>query len=477
MTNVIATENALTGDSTWLITNYAPTQIAAYTDKCSYNPGDVVSFSASMQTVGAYTLKIYRLGWYGGTGGSLKTTISNASGTAQGWWDSAGVTLHNCPTAISDVGTHNWEAGWSITDTWTIPGGSITGIYLANFTTTTGGYQCSVYFAVKGNTTADYVYITPNTTDAAYNAWGSGYSLYTSVTVGVKVSMNKPIDTQFGTKTLVAHQIQFIHWAESQGYNLSYISDIDVHTNATQLKNYKAMLISAHDEYWTKAMRDGVESALAAGVGLGNLGANSGYWQCRLENDNAGNANRTVVCYKVQTVNSNLALDPQYGVTNNLVTTLWRDALLNRPENTMFGIMYSSDVNWPGFNVGWTVDAAATSPYLNGTGLTPGSSYGTDIVGYEWDKVQTSGALNVQIIGRSAITDKHSVADTSMTTTYIAVSGALVFSSGSIDFAYALDGYRYNSTSVATVAGIQTFMVNIMAGLIVPHKSFSMIQV
>lgn len=480
MSNPIQIENALTGSTAWKVVDYEPTQITAWCDKTSYNPGDTVKIYASQQTAGTYTIKIFRLGWYGGTGGCLKATINNAAGTAQGWWDDGAQTLHNCPTAISDSTTHNWETGWAQTDSWTIPAGACTGIYFALFTDQLNR-QGGLYFVVKGSGSADYAYITPNTTDQAYNDWGSGYSLYTNITVGVKDSFNRPLYNAYGCATLFQHQIQWIHWLESQGYNVAYLSDIDVHVNNVVLLNYKTVLYAAHDEYWTKAMRDGAEVALAAGVGIGNLGANNGFWQCRLENDNAGNANRTLVCYKVQTSSSNLALDPQYGVNNALVTSQWRDPVLNRPENTLFGVMYTSDVTWPGNNVAWTVDSNANASrfvasLLSGTGLTPGSSYGSDCVGYEWDKVQFGGAMNVQVIGSTPRTDRNSLPSVSQTIVYIAASGALVFSSGSIDFGYALDNYRYNAATVAPVAGMQAFMSNIMAALIVSHRSFSMVR-
>jgi hypothetical protein len=464
LANAIITENQNVGSTGWLMNGSAPTQMAVWCDKTSYNPGDTVKFYASQQTAGAYTIKIYRLGWYNGLGGALKATIPNASGMAQGWYDSTGPTLHNCPTAIYDSSTHNWESGWAQTDSWAIPGGAVTGVYVAAFTDGSNN-QGGVHFVVKGNNPADYLYVTPTMTDQAYNAWGLGHSLYSSITVDVKDSYNRPNDTGYGCGTFFKYQYGGIRWLEMQGYNLSYLSDIDVHSNSAQLTNFKALIFGAHDEYWTLARRNGVEAAIAAGVGIVNLGANSCYWQCRLEVDSASVANRTLVCYKVQTGASNLALDPQFGVNNTIVTSLWRDAVLNRPENRMWGIMWGSDQNWPGFNVGWKVDASPDTTYFAGTGLVAGTTYGTDIVGYEWDLIQSGSPAGLKTIGTSPITDKNSVASTSNTTFYRAPSGALVFSSGSIGWVNALDGYRYNSANLPVVPGIQVLMTNIMGAM------------
>src|SRR5207302_4703251 len=155
------------------------------------------------------------------------------------------------------------------------------------------------------------------------------------------------------------------------------------------------------------------------------------------------NPNRTIVCYKVTTSGANLANDPQYGVNNTIVTSLWRDAVLGRPENTMIGIMYSSYItNVPGNNAAWVVDASADTSYFAGTGLVAGQSYGTDLVGYEWDKQKSGGPSNLKIIGTSNITDVNSAVDHSNTTTYVAPSGALIFATGSIAWTWALDTFR-----------------------------------
>ena len=471
MTNPIITENQNTpGTTAWKITNHATTEIQAYATTTSLAAGSTISFCVSTQVAStAYTLNIYRIGYYNGFGGSLKYTAAN-NGIAQGYWDLVSSTPTNCPTAIIDNTTHLCDAGWAVTDTWAIPANATTGIYEALFQDA-NGKQHGVAFVVKGNATADYAVSRPHITDQAYNEWG-GYSLYTNPTVGVKVSFNRPmlatngVLTQDGTGTLSKLDIAAIKWLEKQGYNLSYLSDVDVHGNPAQLLSFKAYLVLGHAEYWSKAMRDGVEAAIAGRVGAAFLGANDCYWQVRFENDHAGNPNRTVVCYKVTTVAHNLALDPQYGVNNAIVTTLWRDPVVGRPENTMMGIMFLDSTN--GANTAWTVDSNADQTYFADTGLARGGSYGSDVVGYEWDAVQSGGPANLKIIGTSSQTNKQSQPSTSNTTTYIAPSGALVFATGSIDWTWALDGYRWAGGQTVPIPQIQKLMANIMGALIWP---------
>jgi hypothetical protein len=465
MSNPIIAENLLAASSGWIYTGKDDTAIQGYCDHPSYSVGDTITFYASTKIASTgYSIKVYRLGWYGGTGGRLLTTISGLVGVAQGYYD--GSVLQSCPTAYIDSSTHLIEAGWASSATWAIPGGTTTGLYLAMFSDA-NGKQSACSFVIKGNTTADYVVIVPACTYQAYNEWG-GYSLYTNPTVGVKVSFLRPIYHEGGgAGYVISYDLPCIRWLERQGYNISYITDLDVYVNSAQLLTYKAVLCSGHNEYWTKQYRDGVEAAIAAGVGVAFLGANASYWQCRIETDHTGVVpNATIVCYKVSTGGHNLANDPQYGIDNTLLTTNWRDAALGRPENTMIGIMYHSYTD--GSNAAWTVDASADTSYFAGTGLVAGQSYGSDLVGYEWDKIQLGGPANLKTIGTSTITGGAVTPDTSNTTTYKAASGALVFASGSVAWTWALDPYRYTGSvpgNTTPILAMQVLFGNIMAAL------------
>jgi hypothetical protein len=266
---------------------------------------------------------------------------------------------------------------------------------------------------------------------------------------------------------------------EEQGYDLSYISNVDLDRNPAQLLQHKAYISLGHDEYWTKAMRDGVEHARDSGVGVAFLGANVAYWQVRFEPDSRGVAYRTVVCYKVSTDRHNLALDPAYPQDVAHVTAQWRDPVLGRPENAMIGIMYS-DLTHKQVGFPWQVSANPNSFLFEGTGLQAGQHYGCDLVGYEWDRVFANGATpkGLHILGTSGTVNDSNVPDESDTTYYIAPSGALVFASGAIYWTYALDSYRLHLDPLCAgqdlvVPGLQKLMANVMNALIVHHTPLS----
>lgn len=473
MSNVITTENQNVGSTGWKFVSgkVATTQIQAYANKTSLDPGQTISFYVSTFSAGtAYTLNIYRLGWYDGNGGCLKYTAAN-TGIAQGYWDPIGLALHNVSTLIYDSTTHLTEAGWSVTDTWTVPNNAVTGIYVAMFTESSGNFQYACTFVVRSTATTpgDYLIQRSYFTDTAYNQWG-GYSLYTAPQ-GLKVSMNRPDTYNGGGHGVYGGEIPIIKWLEHQGYSMDYLSDVDIHANAARLLSYKAVCITGHAEYWSLEMRNGFESARDKGVSLAFLSANDCYWQVRIEADASSTTNRTVTCYKVTTSPNTLSSDPFYGTDNTRITTRWRDAALNRPENSLIGIMFSSYTNTSNF--AWAADASMDTTYTAGTGLVAGSSYGSDCVGNEWDNIQSGSPAGLKTIGTTSVTDLNSIADISNTTFYRAASGALVFATGSIDWVWCLDRYRWTGTQPVEVPAMQTLLANIMGALKGPvYKGF-----
>jgi hypothetical protein len=495
--NPIVTENASFGTTGWMIPSgaEATTEIQAYVSARSVAPGQTLTFYISTQEDGtSYILGIYRLGWYQGTGGRLMTS-AQLTGKAQGYYDATTFQLVNCPSAFHDPATGLVEARWQPSYRLTIPNDWTTGVYLVKCIDERGK-QTYTTFNVLGNETAPYIVVTADTTYAAYNNWG-GQSLYpissrNSIPAS-KVSFDRPSTMQQGSDQVLVFEANTIRWLEREGYNVSYMSSIDLHEHPEKLLQHKAYLSIGHDEYWTKEMRDGVEAARDHGVGLAFLEANASYWQTRLEPNSAGVPNRTVVCYKVLSTN-NLASDsggvvrsaptrdPLFGEDNTRVTTLWRDPIVGRPENAMIGIMYS-DYNSTLRGTAWNFDPQTANAsflhagLLQGTGLQAGQSFDNGLVGYEWDRVFNNGhsPAGLQILAISEALSIEGMHDTSNTTYYVAPSGALVFATGSIYWTAALDSYRHDRTlygtkNAKTIPEIQQFMSNIMDAIIKNYK-------
>jgi hypothetical protein len=488
--NPIIAENAHRGTNNWQIPGgeEATIEIQAYASATSVAPGKSLNFYVSAQKEGAaYSIEIYRLGWYGGHGGRLMTSQASLIAHAQGFYDPVKHRLVGCSPCKVNTKTGLVEANWQSSYTLTVPPDWTTGVYLAKFINA-NGMQTYVPFDVRGNFTSRYVAVTSDTTYEAYNKWG-GYSLYEadgSAGAGaveqkiiapraVKVSFDRPYLEGHGSGQVLLSEVNAIRWLERQGYDLSYISSVDLHEDPGQLLHHRAYLSLGHDEYWTKEMRDGVEQARDNGLGLAFLGANASYWQMRFEADRAGTPDRTIICYKVGTASNDLAIDPLYGKDNTRLTAQWRDPIIARPENALIGIMYSGLTHKQrGFP--WKVSSLAKSPFLDGTGLQAGQQYGCDLVGYEWDRIFFNGATpaSLQVLGVSQTQTDDGKPDTSNTAYYFAPSGAIVFAAGSISWTLSLDDYRYQIGDLCTghdtgVPGIQKLMANIMDALTTHH--------
>ena len=178
-----------------------------------------------------------------------------------------------------------------------------------------------------------------------------------------------------------------IRWMEAQGYDVTYSTNVDTHTNVNPLTNHRTWLSVGHDEYWSRGMRENVQNAINQGVNAAFFSANTAYWQIRFEPNGAGVPNRVQVGYKDNSQSTAApGPDPQWHVNDSIVTTRWRDPLVNQPENGLLGVMYEDQVqqSYP-----YVVQNASNWIYA-GTGFTNGTSI-PGIVGYEYDKVWNNG--------------------------------------------------------------------------------------
>ena len=324
--NETQTENANPGTTAWQLTNATITrQIDGYASLTSVNVGGSISFFVSTGD-SSYTMDFYRIGWYGGAGGRELLGPITLPGKVQ-------------PTPSPDA-YGDFECNWATSYALTVPTNWVSGVYLVKLTGTTSGAQAYIQFVVREDSrNSVYLFQRSITTDQAYNDWpgkaAGGLSLYNGA---VKVSFNRPygIDESYNPLEygagvfLRGDQHGAVTIEEMNGYDVTYVTDIDVHENPNLLLSHKAFLSVAHDEYWSWQMRQNVDTALAAGVGLGFFGGNESYWQIRLEPSTVNGApDRTQVAYKSLS-------DP---TTNPcLMTILWRENTCMSSEQALSGV-------------------------------------------------------------------------------------------------------------------------------------------
>ena len=230
-------------------------------------------------------------------------------------------------------------------------------------------------------------------------------------------------------------ELNNLRFFEKEGYDIKYVTNIDIHEKPNRLYSTNAYISNGHDEYWSMAMRNNVENVRNDGLHLAFLGANAAYWQIRLEPGLGNVANRTMVCYK------DIAKDPVSQSTNinvkSTATGQWREVDhggYTRPEVELIGVQY---YYWP---VDTDMVVKNTNHWLfAGTGLKNGDRL-IGLCGYEADRVTPDSPANIVKLAESPIDSGFEVGFHNMTV-YQHPSGAIVFSTGSMQWSWGLDNF------------------------------------
>ncbi|HST26190.1 MAG TPA: N,N-dimethylformamidase beta subunit family domain-containing protein [Gaiellaceae bacterium] len=457
--NPIQQENALPGSPGWLHPAPDGRAIEGYVSESSALPGDTLHFHVSTKPGASYRVVVYRLGWYAGAGARLVGCAPSCS-------DSSSGRAYDVP-APDENG--KIDAGWPVTDQLALPATAVSGYYLVDFLLVGGpqsGRAATSFVIVRQPSSyapSTILVQVPINTWQAYNAWG-GRSLYDDQSIGGRranhVSFNRPYlwEPQPGGLP-IEWEYPLVRWLERNGYDVSYQTDADTDSNQSSLLQHKLVMTAGHGEYWTKGERDAFENAREAGVNLAFMGANTGYWQVRYDD-----GDRTIVAYKSR-------YDPEPDPA--LKTTMFRDLVPPRYECELLGIQFqATGLRWPTSD--YVAQAGAISdPWFTGTGFNAGDTV-KGIVSVETDTIpgnQTADSscshkLTV-FFHRETGSDKSGNADA---VRYTTDSGARVFASGSMDFAWGLDDWSGNPDETHGLVDVrlQKFMQNALADLTLP---------
>jgi hypothetical protein len=428
--NPVAAENARPGSPRWDLEPSPPRAIEGYASETSVAPGDSFHLHVRAPLADRYRILVYRLGWYGGDGGRLVTCIPGC--------DSDEPAVPQPAPRPPERGTGRVAAGWQATDALPVGSDWVSGYYLAQLRVTAGpdeGALGRVPLVVRG-TPGDHAAIlvqVPVNTWQAYNGWG-GKSLYsdnsTDGIAAAKVSFDRPYAADVPVKVPFMLELPAMRFFEREGYDVSYATDVDVDRSPDVLLRHRLVLSIGHDEYWSRDMRTAWDRALRRSTNLATLGANTAYWQARYED-----GHRTLVEYR------SAAADPVKSTT--LRTVQFRALRPARPECRLFGLMYQyyAQTGYGSDPAGYTVAAPGTDPWLRGTGLALGDRL-PGLLGYEWDGLQPGcfpGRVTTLLRGTRRGVD--GLLHHAQAIRALARSGARVFASGSLEFAWGLDSY------------------------------------
>ncbi len=489
--NPIQNENANLGTSEWQLTNPAVNrEIEGYASLTSVNVGSAINFFVSTSDP-TFHIDVFRTGWYSGAGARLMTTVTGLPG---------GLQATPQPDPVTGVIDCNWRSSYtlSVPATWT------SGIFLARLTGDASGKQSYIIFVVRDDQrSSDLVFQSSVTTFEAYNFWpggNKGKSLYDWAPGGRawQVSFNRPYvlgysytlqspgaasgvgageylaNLQPGPDTTgypipaAGFEYNMVRWLEENGYDVTYITNIDMHETGALLRNHKAYLSVGHNEYWSMPMVQNLQSAMNAGVNAGFFGSNTMFWQIRLQQDSQGNADRIMVCYKTDAI----ADDPMYSINPVLTTVNFRSAPVNMPEGAIVGVEYVGDPV-----ISDIVISNASHWLMNGTGLQNGDHL-QGLLGYEVDSyAREVSPANTVVLASSPIgfpddvndptgLDCQSVECDSNVTWYSTPSYS-VFATGSMFWSWGLDDFNAPSLRPSYLSvPAQQITKNVLSALI-----------
>jgi hypothetical protein len=427
--NPIALENVREGDRGWWGGVHArPHTIEGYSSQCSVRPGETLGLHVSTRPAARYRIGVHRLGWYGGAGGRTVASIPPEGSDLRG-------VAHDIPELAA--GPRVASACWPMSDAIEVGEDWPSGVYVARLTLTSGehaGKGSFVPFVVRAapGSTAAILVQQPVTTAQAYNNWG-GKSLYTSnsteAEAAVKVSFDRPYmawgKANLNARWPFAWDYQLLRFLEREGFDVAYTTDVDTHREPWSLAGHRLLVTSGHDEYWTGEMRDAFDGALAEGVNLACMGANTAYWQIRFEDEQ-----RTMVEYRRR------ALDPE--PDRSLKTEMFRHLEPARPECLLWGVQYQDGlglIREPPRH--YQLDPGCLEHrWMQHTGFVHPTTL-RGLVGYEWDGIQEGHEpedATVFFHYDNEISNADVVA-------HRAASGSLVFAAGSLQFSWGLDDW------------------------------------
>lgn len=475
-TNTIVRENSLPGthQSHWSLgTAGTNPTIAGYCDAASYLPGQTVNMKVD-STGHAFRAEIYRLGYYGFESFGARNMLGCQGGYIAG-------TVVTQPTPTVDPVLGSTSCAWTTNAQWTIPADAAPGFYYALWRRTDDTTQvASGHFIVSGPTTGKVAVCLPDMTYQAYNLWGSttdhgdrstgsytgGRSLYQAATDGATpnfahrgyaVSFDRPYATQSMQDSTYVFDSEhgWIVFAEAQGYDLTYLSNLDLDANTAALIGAKAVVMLGHHEYWTQPVYDAFDAARDNAVNMLVVSSNTALWRTRFGSADVNR--RTMICYKdSSSVDVSPGFDAGTGLDPVGYTGSWRDGRLGaaffnpdvRRENALTGQIFVG--SGPIQQVVSVPAAAKTLPIWRNSSaiqaLATGAAYATTVhaLGYEADYPDGSASQPPNLVNLNPYTSSFTTGANSAGTVYAT-------NTGTITLGYTL--YRANSGALVCNTG------------------------
>ena len=417
---VLRDENSRGGDAGWNLVAQPASQgeIAAYLSRESVYPGETVQlFGVSEDS--SLTLRLYRVGWYGGMGARLVSELGRVAVAGS----------RACSAPLPGPA----ECLWPPVATVQIPSDAVPGVYVVRYTNARGAGRF-IPLVVAAPEPGTVVAVFSFNTYQAYNSWGgaSFYNRLDSLPQAPRVSFLRPYSDGTLRRHFFGLDLPLVRFLERWDYPVTYVTDRQFDADDRIGYGSRLVVFSGHGEYWSVRMRSHAERLRDWGVGLAFFGGNDVYWRIRYEGPGEGYQGDVMVCYK-STPDPFIA-DPAYA------TGRFRDYPLSWPENSLIGTMHYGATNT--LRHSRLVVADTSLEFFRGTGLRAGDSTSA-IGGWEGDKVINNGftpsGLRILFESRFLVDNGRGATGLMQSTFYRAGSGAGVFAAGTVGWNWALN--------------------------------------
>jgi hypothetical protein len=417
-----ALENEFPGSRGFELSHPAGPDLEAYASHATATAGDTVDvFVNSSQADDAY-FEVYRLGYYQGLGGRLVRRGASEHVDQQA----------ACPV---DETTGLIECAWQKTFSLAIDESYTSGYYIIKVIAARG-IETRLPLVVREPAPHAPIVVQASTnTWQAYNYWG-GTSLYANFIAATgqwtrdrayRVSYDRPYAMDGGAGSLFDEEAWMARWLEQKGYEVAYVTNMDVDRDPSLLLGRKMVFSVGHDEYNSSNTRAAFEAARDAGISIGYFTANAGFWRVRHDPSSSGVERRIITCYK------DASLDPMRDSPET--TAQFRQYPFARPEASLEGVMYQTG-NAPPVDLPMLV-VAPEHWVFEGTGIGLWERL-ANVVGPEWDQLAEEAPANTEMLFDSPAIRRLGGYSRSQGTIYYPTDHSFVFAAGTIDWARGL---------------------------------------
>jgi hypothetical protein len=427
-------ENAKPGTDEWVIPTSMNGTLAAYLTQVSAGCGDSVDLKVTSGN--PVSVVAYRMGYYAGLGAREIWRQDDVPTVLQDAPTTGGASADGKPLRMTSA------ASWSKTLSIPVDKDWIPGTYLLKINDGTSATYAPLTVRDDTGTKHDLMIQQATTTWQAYNSYG-GSGFYTGGVDGGsgRLTFDRPYNEGQGSGQYLTLEQGLVFWAESKGLDVTYWTDNDLDQYGGQLPTRAGTLfLPGHDEYYSLRMRAALSQAIARGVNVANLGANTAY---------------RLITFTDET---RRAWDiDRY--TDGYNSTTWRyqgDAYASQP---LLGAEYICPVlgNTLTTGSGWIFDGVP-----NGTAL-PGFIAGE--VDYVWPDLYKQPGLTTLASGTGACRSNGRAAPMHVTA-YTAPSGARVLNGSTFAYGCFLVGrcpsnWTVPSPDAASQKAVATIVANI----------------